>query len=99
MGNHPIRVGGVPFRTGRTSHESLQNRTNREHCGMCNSCHEGVSPMSEGAEFIPAKTLRQYQSPLLRLSAANGSELLHYQSSLLRLWADTAPWPWFQYQR
>jgi hypothetical protein len=55
--------------------------------------------MSEGAGFVPVKTMLQYQSPLLRLSAGNAVRLLGYQSSLLRLCADAAPGPWFQYQR
>jgi hypothetical protein len=55
--------------------------------------------MSEGAGRVPAKTLLQYQGPLLRLSAGNAAKLLEYQSSLLRLCADAAPGPWFEYQR
>jgi hypothetical protein len=55
--------------------------------------------MSEGAGLVPAKTLLQYQGPLLRLSAGNAAKLLEYQSSLLRLCADAAPGPWFEYQR
>jgi hypothetical protein len=54
--------------------------------------------MSEGAGFLPAKTFLQYHSPLL-LSAGNAAKLLGYQSSVLRLWAEAAPGPWFQYQR
>jgi hypothetical protein len=48
--------------------------------------------------FNAARPLFQYRSSLLRLWGGNAAKVLLRQSSLLRLWADTAPKPFFEFQ-